>query len=179
MTQPAARRPGVPSGPRSAAGPWDLSFLRVGTLVTLACTVVAVPVVGLLAGWAEALGVVLGAAIVTAFFCLSGFAIAWAGKIDDSFTLPAALGAFFVKVIGFFALLQALPADGWPDRVAAAWTVIAGALLWSGVQARWVWTRQLYYTTPPAPPAQQVGGVHTAGVQPHDVEHPAEQRQDG
>ncbi|KQS73298.1 hypothetical protein [Modestobacter sp. Leaf380] len=157
-------RPARPDAPRSAAGPWDLSFLRAGSLVTLVVTAVAVPVVGLLSGWAEALGVVLGAAIVTLFFCLSGFAIAWAGKIDDSFTLPAALGAFMVKVLGFFALLQALPADGWPDRVATAWTVIAGALLWSGVQARWVWTRQLYYTTPPAPPSTD--------VLPHAVEHP-------
>lgn len=161
MTRPS---PASPRAPRSAAGPWDLSFLRVGALVTGGLAGVAVPVVGLLAGWAEALGVVLGASIVTLFFVLSGVAIAWAGKIDDSFTLPAALGAFMVKVLGFFALLQALPADGWPDRVTAAWTVIAGALLWSGVQARWVWTRQLYYTTPPAPPS--------AAVVPQAVEHP-------
>ncbi|SDO20736.1 hypothetical protein SAMN05660199_01517 [Klenkia soli] len=170
MTQPAAR-----TGPRSAAGPWDLSFLRVGALVTAGLTVVAVPVVGLAAGWAEALGVVLGAAITTAFFCLSGYAIAWAGKIDDSFTLPAALGAFMVKIIGFFALLQALPADGWPDRTATAWAVVAGALLWSGVQARWVWTRQLYYTTPPAPPAPSPDPA----VLRRAVEHPGQSRTDG
>jgi hypothetical protein len=35
-----------------------------------------------------------------------------------------------------------------------AWAVIVGALLWSGVQLRWVWTRPLYYVTPPAPPGQ-------------------------
>jgi len=29
-----------------------------------------------------------------------------------------------------------------------------GALLWSAVQARWVWTRQLYYVPPPAPPTR-------------------------
>lgn len=168
MTQPAVR-------PRSAAGPWDLSFLRVGALVTAGLAVPAVLLVGLLAGWAEALGVVLGAVIVTVFFCLSGFAIAWAGRIDDSFTLPAAMGAFVVKVVGFFALLQALPADGWPDRVATAWTVIAGALLWSGVQARWVWTRQLLYTTPPAPPV----GSPDPGVLPRAVEHPGQGRSGG
>jgi hypothetical protein len=33
-----------------------------------------------------------------------------------------------------------------------AFTVVAGALLWSAVQLRWVWTRQLYYVPPPAPP---------------------------
>jgi hypothetical protein len=49
-------------------------------------------------------------------------------------------------------VLNALPEDGWLDRLTLAWTVIAGALLWSGVQLRWVWTRQLYYVPPPSPP---------------------------
>ena len=145
--------------PRSDV-PWDISFLRVGALVTAAATVVAAPVCALLIGWPAALGVLVGAAVVTSFFCLSGLVIAWAGRIDDSFTLPAALGTFFVKVIGFFAVLSWIPADGPIDRRALAWTVIAGALLWSAVQARWVWTRQLYYVPPPAAPAasSQVAG---------------------
>jgi hypothetical protein len=139
------------TGPRSDA-PWDLSFLRVGALAALAVTVVAVPVAGLWAGWSQALGVLVGAAIVTAFFCLSGAVIAWAGRIDDTYTLPAALGTFFVKAVVLYALLSALPAEGWLDRTVLAWSVVAGALLWSGVQLRWVWTRQLYYVPPPRPP---------------------------
>jgi hypothetical protein len=139
------------TGPRSDA-PWDLSFLRVGALAALVATVVAVPITGLLSGWPEALGVLVGAVIVTAFFCVSGLVIAWAGKIDDTFTLPAALMTFGLKAVVLFVLLDALPADGWLDQVALAWAVIAGALLWSGVQLRWVWTRQLYYVPPPQPP---------------------------
>ena len=139
-------------GPRSDA-PWDLSFLRVGALVALAVTAVAAPVTGLVAGWDDAVGVLAGAAIVTAFFCLSGLVVAWAGRIDDSFTLPAALGTFFVKAVVLFGLLNALPEDGWLNRLTLAWTVVVGALLWSGVQLRWVWTRKLYYVPPPAPPA--------------------------
>jgi hypothetical protein len=158
---------GQRSGPRSDA-PWDLSFLRVGALAALAATAVAAPVTGLLLGWADALGVVVGAAIVTAFFCVSGLVVAWAGKKDDSFTLPAALGAFLVKALVLFAVLGALPADGWLDRYTLAWAVVAGALLWSGVQLRWVWTRQLYYVPPPAPPAPPpaAGPARTAGAQP-------------
>ena len=146
MTAPAA------PGARSAV-PWDVSFLRVGALATAAVAVVAAPVAGLVAGWSALVGVLFGAVVVTAFFCLSGLVIAWAGRIDDSFTLPAALGTFFVKAVLFFAVLSALPADGWVHRKTLAWAVIAGALLWSAVQARWVWTRQLYYVTPPEPPA--------------------------
>ena len=139
--------------PRSTA-PWDISFLRVGVLATAAAAAVAVPVVGLIGGWDAAWGVVAGAVVVTAFFCISGVIIAWAGRIDDAFTLPAALGTFLIKALVFFAALSALPADGPVDLLALAWTVVVGALLWSGVQMRWVWTRQLYYVTPPAVPGQ-------------------------
>jgi hypothetical protein len=135
----------------------------VGALAAGAATAVAAPVTGLTAGWAQATGVLLGAAVVTAFFCVSGVVVAWAGKISDSLTLPAALGAFFVKALVLFVLLSALPADGWPDRRTLAWTVVAGALLWSAVQLRWVWTRPLYYVPPPPPPgevpAPPVGGA--------------------
>ena len=97
----------------------------------------------------------LGGAIVTAFFCVSGVVVAWAGRIADSFTLPAALGMFFVKAVVLFGLLGALPEDGWLDRLTLAWTVVVGALLWSGIQLRWVWTRQIYYVPPPPPPTTQ------------------------
>jgi hypothetical protein len=144
--------------------PWDLSFLRVGMLVAAALTAVAFPVTGLLAGWGDAIGVLVGAVIVTAFFTVSGLAVAWAGRIDDSFTLPAALGAFFVKALVLFVVLNALPEEGWLDRRTLAWTVIVGALLWSGVQLRWVWTRPLYYVPPPAPPTG--AGGSPASVDP-------------
>jgi hypothetical protein len=140
------------TAPARSDAPWDLSFLKVGTLVAAGVTAVAAPVVGLLAGWGDAVGVLVGAVIVTAFFCVSGLVVAWAGRIADSFTLPAALGMFFVKAVVLFGVLNALPEDGWLNRLTLAWTVIAGALLWSGVQLRWVWTRQIYYVAPPAPP---------------------------
>ena len=143
MTIPPAERDAVP---------WDLSFLRFGVLATLAVTAAAVPVVGLLLGWTDALGVAVGAAVVAFFFCISGLVVAWAGRIHDSFTLPAALGTFAVKVVLLFPVLSALPADGWLDRRTLAWTVVAGALLWSLLQARWVWTRQIYYVQPPEVP---------------------------
>ena len=132
---------------------------------------VAAPVAGLVAGWSSALGVLVGALVVTAFFCLSGVVIAWAGGIDDALTLPAALGTFLVKALVFFAVLSRLPADGWLDRLALAWTVVAGALLWSAVLARWVWTRQLYYVPPPAPPA--AASPESSQVPLADPERPA------
>jgi hypothetical protein len=142
------------TAPTRSTVPWDLSFLRVGALVTGAVAVVAAVIMGLVGGWSAALGVLVGAVVVTAFFCVSGLVIAWAGRIDDAFTLPAALGTFLVKAVIFFAVLSQMPADGAVDRLVMAWSVLVGALLWSGVQSRWVWTRQIYYVTPPQPPAE-------------------------
>jgi hypothetical protein len=141
------------TAPARSQAPWDLSFLKVGGLITGAVAVVAAVVVGLVLGWADAVGVLVGGAIVTAFFCVSGLVVAWAGRVADSFTLPAALGMFFLKALVLFVLLDALPEDGWLDVVTLAWAVLVGALLWSAVQLRWVWTRQIYYVPPPPPPA--------------------------
>ncbi|SDL55286.1 hypothetical protein SAMN05660642_00207 [Geodermatophilus siccatus] len=153
--------------------PWDLSFLRVGTAVTAALTAVAAPVAGLLAGWDVAVAVLLGAAVVTLFFALSGLVIAWAGRHGDAFTLPAALGSFLVKIVVLAAVLQSLPADGWVDRRALAWTVVVGALVWSAVQQRWVWTRRLYYVTPPDPPRAQPPAPPSTGGTPLPPESPS------
>jgi hypothetical protein len=140
------------SPPPAQRPPWDISFLRVGALATGGAAFVAALVTGLVAGWDDAVGVLVGAMIVTAFFTVSGLVVAWAGRIDDSFTLPAALGMFFVKALVLFAVLNRMPEQGWLDRRTLALAVVAGALLWSGIQLRWVWTRQLYYVSPPAPP---------------------------
>lgn len=141
------------TGPVPSPVPWDLSFLRVGALVTAAATAVAAPLAGFVGGWPSAWGVLAGAVVVTSFFCLSGLVIAWAGRIGDAFTLPAALGTFMVKILVLALVLGSIPPDGGLDRLTLAWTVIVAVLLWGGVQMRWVWTRQLFYVPPPAAPA--------------------------
>jgi hypothetical protein len=149
---------GAPAGRRPEEAPgWDLAFLRAGLLVTLPLTAVAVVLVGLLRSWADGLSVLVGAAVVTAFFSASGLVVTWAGRVHDSYTLPAALGTFLVKMLLLAGLLQALPEDGWVDRRVLGWAVVAGALLWSVVQARWVWAKPLYYVPPPPAPTSEDG----------------------
>jgi hypothetical protein len=152
------------TGPATTSDvPWDLTFLRVGGVATAAVTAVAVPVVGLTVGWPAALGVLLAAVIVSSFFVLSGLVVAWAGRISDSLTMPAALVSLGVKALLLFPLLSALPEDGWLDRRAVAWSVVVGTVLWTLVHVRWVWTRQLYYVRPPAPVGR---GAHDPGENP-------------
>lgn len=158
---------GAGAGASRSTAPWDISFLRPGVLVTAGAAAVAAPVAGSLGGWGSAVGVLAGAATVTAFFCISAVVIARAGRIDDALSLPAALGTFLVKAFILFAVLGSVPANGWLDRLTLAWTVIAATLLWGAVQARWVWTRQMYYV--PAPSAPATAGDDAAPLRPAGV----------
>ncbi|SOD93264.1 hypothetical protein [Blastococcus haudaquaticus] len=164
-----------PGGSTGGDAAWDISFLRPGLLATAAAAVVAAPVAGVVGGWGSAVAVLAGAATVAVFFCVSAVVIARAGRIDDSLALPAALGTFLVKALVLFLVLGSIPEDGWLDRLALAWTVIAATFLWSGVQARWVWTRQLYYAPPPSPPsaAPSASAAGAGGVPRPDPEKPA------
>ena len=152
------------SGTREVA-PWSLGFLRAGLVTSLPVAALGAVLVGLLAGWGAAATVLVGAVVVAGFFCISGVVIAFAGRAGDAFTLPAALGTFAIKVAVIAAVFRSLPDDGWLDLRVLGWTVIVGALFWSVVQGRWVWTRQLHYVTPPAPPAGQGQGPGTGSPQ--------------
>jgi hypothetical protein len=157
------------NGPTGEAT-WDVGFLRAGLLASLPVAAVGALVVGALAGWPAAVSVLVGATVVALFFCVSGAVIAWAGRAGDAFTMPAALGTFVVKVVVIAAVFQSLPDDGFLDLRVLGWTVIAGALFWSVVQGRWVWTRQLYYVAPPAPPRPPAEDGGTAIAQPRSVD---------
>jgi ATP synthase protein I len=134
-------------GPREAPG-WDTSHLR-GGLVTLG----VLAVLGAPAAWGlrdgrAALWVLVGLAIVAAFFSVSALAVAWAGRVDDQLTLPAALGTYLVKIVLLGVLLTTARDASWVDGLALAWSVLAGTLAWVGVQVRRVWTSRLYYVDP-------------------------------
>jgi ATP synthase protein I len=151
-----------------------VGFLRAGLLASLPVAAVGALVAGVLGGWSAAVSVLVGAAVVALFFCVSGAVIAWAGRAGDAFTLPAALGTFLVKVLVIGAVFRSLPEDGFLDLRVLGWTVVAGALFWSVVQGRWVWNRQLYYAAPPAPSRPPGGETGTGGAQalPVDPETP-------
>lgn len=139
---------GTPSAAASADDAWDLGYLRVGAMITAAAAVVAVPIVGLTAGASQAWGVVLGLAVVVAFFALSGVVVAWAGRIHYSWTLPAALITFGMKALVLLAVVLSLPDDGPISPRAFGWAVVAGVLGWQVVHVRWVLTRKLLYVDP-------------------------------
>jgi ATP synthase protein I len=129
---------------------WDLGHVRAGLITTGVLAVLGIPLAWLVrdaraAGW-----VAVGLAIVAAFFSVSAYAVAVAGRVDDSLTLPVALGTYVIKVALLGVLLVAVRDQPWLDPQALGLSVVVGTFAWTAVHARRVWTAKLYYVDPPA-----------------------------
>jgi hypothetical protein len=129
---------------------WDLSHVRAGLLTTAVLAVVGGPLTwlgldGRAAAWALA-----GLAIVALFFSSGAYAVALAGRVSDSLTLPVALGTYVLKIALLGLLLVELRDQPWLDRKPFGLAIAIGTVAWTVVHARRVWTAQLYYVDPPA-----------------------------
>jgi hypothetical protein len=130
--------------------PWDLSHVRAGVVTTGALAAVGVPLAWLVRDARAAAWVVAGLVLVALFFSVSAYAVAVAGRIADSLTLPVALGTYLIKVVLLGVVLVTLRDRPWLDPKAFGLSVVAGTFAWTAVHARRVWTGQTYYVNPPA-----------------------------
>lgn len=128
---------------------WDLSHVRAGLLTTAVLAVVGVPLLWLLRDARAAVCALAGLAIVAAFFSVSAYAVAAAGRVSDSLTLPVALGTYVLKIAVLGVLLVAVRDASWLDRKPFGFAIAIGTVAWTVVHARRVWTAQLYYVDPP------------------------------
>lgn len=133
-----------------AAQPWDLSHVKAGLKVTGLLALVGAPLAWLIRDARAAAWVLAGLALVVAFFSVSAYAVAAAGRVADSLTLPVALGTYLIKVVLLAVLLVAVRDRPWLDPRAFGLSVVAGTFAWTAVHARRVWTGQIYYVDPPA-----------------------------
>jgi hypothetical protein len=129
---------------------WDLSHVRAGLVTTAVLAAVGAPVAWLVRDGRAAAWVLAGLAIVAAFFSVGAYAVAAAGRVADSLTLPVALGTYLIKVLLLGVLLVSLRDRPWLDPRPFGLAIAAGTLAWTVVHARRVWTAKLYYVDPPA-----------------------------
>lgn len=130
--------------------PWDLSHVTAGLKVTGLLALVGAPLAWLVRDARAAAWVLAGLAVVVLFFSVSAYAVAAAGRVADSLTLPAALGTYLIKVVLLGLVLVTLRDQPWLDPQAFGLAIVAGTFAWTGVHARRVWTGQIYYVDPPA-----------------------------
>jgi hypothetical protein len=129
---------------------WDLSHVRAGLVTTGGLAVVGAPLTWLVRDGRAAAWVLAGLAIVAVFFSVGAYAVAVAGRVSDSLTLPVALGTYVLKIALLGVLLVALRDEPWLDRKPFGLAIAIGTVAWTVVHARRVWTAQLYYVDPPA-----------------------------
>jgi ATP synthase protein I len=134
----------------AAPVPWDVSHVRAGLAATGVLAAIGIPLAWLVRDGRAAAWVAAGLALVVVFFSVSAYAVAIAGRVADSLTLPVALGTYLIKVIVLAVVLIAVRDRSWLDPGAFGLSVAAGTFLWTGVHARRVWTAKLYYVDPPA-----------------------------
>ena len=128
---------------------WDLSHIRAGLLTTGVLVGLGVPLAWLLRDGRAAGWVLAGLAIVAAFFSAGAYAVAAAGRVSDSLTLPVALGTYAFKIALLGVLLVWLRDKPWLDPKPFGIAIAVGTLAWTVVHARRVWTAQIYYVDPP------------------------------
>jgi hypothetical protein len=141
---------GGPTGGAPVAG-WDLGHLRAGLAVVGLLAAVGGPLTWWLRGGRGALWALAGLAIVAAFFTVGTLAVVAAGRINDEYTLGAALGSYLVKVVLLGVLLVTARDQSWVDGPALAWAVLAGTLAWVGTHIHRVFTSRIYYVDPHPP----------------------------
>lgn len=130
------------------------SRLRHLPPVLAACAGLAV--VALLIGYAVrgapgALGAAVGVALVVANYVASTLAIAWADTVNPRLVLPVGLTVYGMKVAVFFGVMLAVAATDWPGLVPMALGIVAGVVVWNGIQIWWLQTH------PPVAPEVPAG----------------------
>lgn len=129
-------------------GIWSLGHLRLCWITLVAGAVVLGAVAGFTRGLGAVLGVLIGTAIVGAFFTFSAMVIAWVGKTNPKTVMIAALFAYVIKVLVLAIVLMTMPIDGLVDVRWMAGAIGLGLFLWLGAHMRYVWTLKLYYVDP-------------------------------
>jgi hypothetical protein len=128
--------PALPADPRWRVE--HLPFLSAVCFALLACAASA----GFLAdGPDAALGAALGVLIVTFSYTISTVVIAWADTVRPALLMPLGLMTYVVKYTILGVILAYGVSTAWPGRTALGLGIVAGVMVWTGVQAWWLYGR--------------------------------------
>jgi len=136
--------PPLPADPR-----WRVAHLPFLTAVSAALMLCAASA-GFFAGGApSALGAALGVLIVTISYTMSTLVIAWADTVRPALLMPIGLLTYVLKYSVLGVVLAYGVSSDWAGRTALGWGIVAGVVVWSGVQAWWL--TRMSRTTAPSP----------------------------
>jgi hypothetical protein len=130
--------PPLPQDPR-----WKVEHLGFLTAVSFALLTCAASVGFLVSGPTAALAAAGGVLIVAVSHTLTTLVVAWADTVRPALVLPLGMLTYVVKYSLFGIILAVGVSSDWSGKTALGLGVVAGVVVWTGVQAWWVTRRTL------------------------------------
>jgi hypothetical protein len=130
--------PPLPADPR-----WKVEHLGFLTAVSFALLACAASVGFLVSGPTAALAAAGGVMIVTVSHTLTTLVVAWADTVRPALVMPLGMLTYVVKYSLLGIILAVGVSSDWSGKTALGLGVVAGVVVWTGVQARWVTRRTL------------------------------------
>jgi hypothetical protein len=130
--RPLPDLPALPADPR-----WRVAHLPFLTAVSGALLLCAASVGFFAGGPASAVGAAVGVLIVTISFTMSTLVIAWADTVRPALLMPLALLTYVLKYSILGVVLAYGVGSDWTGKIALGWGIVAGVVVWTGVQAWW------------------------------------------
>jgi hypothetical protein len=130
--RPLPDLPPLPADPRWRVA--HLPFLSASAAALMLCAASAGFLTG---GAASALGAATGVLIVTLSYTMSTLVIAWADTVRPALLMPLALLTYVLKYSILGVVLAFGVSSDWTGKAALGWGIVAGVVVWTGVQAWW------------------------------------------
>ena len=116
---------------------WRVAHLPFLTAVSFALLLCAASAGFLSGGAPSALGAALGVLIVTISYTMSTLVVAWADTVRPALLMPLALFTYVLKYSVLGLVLAYGVSTSWTGKDALGWGIVAGVVVWTGVQAWW------------------------------------------
>ena len=116
---------------------WRVAHLPFLTAVSFALLLFAASAGFLSGGAPSALGAALGVLIVTISYTMSTLVVAWADTVRPALLMPLALFTYVLKYSVLGLVLAYGVSTSWTGKDALGWGIVAGVVVWTGVQAWW------------------------------------------
>jgi ATP synthase protein I len=122
-----------------------LRHLPASLLASAALTLVGVPVAGLVAGWAGALGGLAGIALVAVSYLISSLVVAWVDLVARHLLLVVVLMTYVVKFAVFGVVMWSVAETEWAGLPPMGVAIIVATVVWTGAQFWWITHAKLPY----------------------------------
>jgi len=122
-----------------------LRHLPASLLATAALTLLGVPVGGLVAGGAGALGGLAGIGLVAISYLISSLVVAWVDLVARHLLLVIVLLTYVLKFTAFGVVMWSVSESGWSGLPAMGVAIIVATVVWTGAQFWWILRAKLPY----------------------------------